>query len=58
MFALTPPKQLTFWISVVIAAIAVLIHYGHFDIPHIHSGFVILLVGYLVLLAGNRLEGV
>jgi hypothetical protein len=58
MFRLTPPKHVTLFISVAVAVIAVIIHYAGVDIPHVHSGFVILLIGYLVLLAGNVLEGV
>lgn len=58
MIKLTPPKHLTFYISVAIAVIALIIHYAHVEIPHVHSGFVILLVGYLVLVAGNVLDGV
>jgi hypothetical protein len=58
MFRLTPPTQVTFYISVVIAAIAVILHYAHIPIPHVtHSNFVTLLIGYLVLVAGNVLEG-
>jgi hypothetical protein len=58
MLRLTPPKHITFYISVAVAVIAVIIHYAHVDLPHVHSGFLILLIGYLVLLAGNVLEGV
>jgi hypothetical protein len=58
MLRLTPPKQVTFFISIAVAVIAVIIHYAHVDIPHVHSGFVILLIGYLLLVAGNVLEGV
>jgi hypothetical protein len=58
MLRLSPPKHVTFFISVVLAIIAVIIHYAKIDIPHVHSGFVILLIGYLVLLAGNVLDGV
>jgi hypothetical protein len=58
MLRLTPPKQVTFFISIAVAVIAVIIHYAHVDIPHVHSGFVILLVGFLVLVAGNVLDGV
>jgi hypothetical protein len=59
MFRLTPPKQVTFYISVAVAIIAVILHYAHIAIPHVtHSNFVTLLIGYLVLLAGNVLEGV
>jgi hypothetical protein len=49
---------MTFYISVAVAVIAVIIHYAHIDIPHVHSGFVILLIGYLVLVAGNVLDGI
>jgi hypothetical protein len=58
MVRLTPPKHVTFFISIAVAIIAVIIHYARIDIPHVHSGFVILLIGYLVLLAGNVLDGV
>jgi hypothetical protein len=58
MLRLTPPKHMTFYISVAVAVIAVIIHYAHIDIPHVHSGFVILLIGYLVLVAGNVLDGI
>ncbi|MGA8689480.1 MAG: hypothetical protein WB662_06110 [Methyloceanibacter sp.] len=58
MLRLTPPKHVTFFISMAVAIIAVIIHYAHIDIPYVHSGFVILLIGYLVLVAGNVLEGV
>jgi hypothetical protein len=59
MRRLTPPNQITFIISVVIAAIGVILHFAHIAIPHVtHSNFVTLLVGYLVLLAGNLFEGV
>jgi hypothetical protein len=49
---LTTPTQITFFISVVIAVIAAVIHYAHLTIPHVQSGFLILLIGYLVLVAG------
>jgi hypothetical protein len=58
MLRLTPPKLMTFYISVAVAIIAAIIHYAHIDIPYVHSGFTILLIGYLVLIAGNVLEGV
>ena len=53
MLRLSPPKHVTFFISIAVAIIAVIIHYAKIDIPHVHSGFVILLIGYLVLVAGN-----
>jgi hypothetical protein len=58
MLRLTPPKQLTFLISVAIAVIAAIIHYVPVSIPYAHSGFTLLLIGYLVLVAGNVLDGV
>ena len=58
MFQLTPPKQVTFFISVALALVAAIIHYAHLDIPYVHSGFTILFIGYLILLAGNLLKGV
>ena len=58
-FQLTPPDQITFIISVVIAAVAVILHYANIAIPHVtHTNFVLLLLGYLVLLAGNLFKGV
>jgi hypothetical protein len=56
-FELTPPRQLTFIISVVLAVIAAVIHYAGIPNPITQSGFVILLLGYLVLLAGNLIRG-
>ena len=53
----TPPAKLTFFISVLVAAAAIIIHYARLSIPHVHSGFLILLVGYFVLLAGNLFRG-
>jgi uncharacterized membrane protein len=59
---LTPPKQMTFFISVALAVIAVLARvliYMDVEMPITFptGGFLILLVGYLVLLAGNVFEG-
>jgi hypothetical protein len=56
-FGLTPPTKVTFFISVLLAAAAIIIHYAQLSIPHVHSGFVILLLGYFVLLAGNLFRG-
>jgi hypothetical protein len=55
---LSAPKVITFIISVIAAVIAGVIHYAHISIPHVHSGFVVLLVGYLILVAGNVLRGI
>ena len=57
MLKLTPPKQVTFLVSIALALIAAIIHYAHVAIPFAHSGFTILFIGYVVLLAGNLLEG-
>lgn len=58
---LTPPKQMTFLISVALAVIAVVVRfmaYQGMQMPLFPTGgFLILLVGYLVLLAGNLFEG-
>jgi hypothetical protein len=58
MLELTPPKQVTLLVSVLIAIFAALVHWGIIAVPQLHSGFVVLLVGYLVLLAGNVLRRV
>src|SRR5262245_21966783 len=59
MLQLTPPNQITFIISVVIAAIAVILHYANIAIPTVtQTNFFTLLMAYLVLLAGNLFEGV
>jgi hypothetical protein len=55
---LSAPKTITFFIPVIVAVIAVVIHYAKIAIPHVHNGFVVLLVGYLILLAGNVVRGV
>ena len=54
---LSAPKVITFGVAVVIALIAAIIHYAHLSVPHVHSGFTLLLVGFLVLAAGNLLRG-
>jgi hypothetical protein len=60
---LTPPKQLTVLISVALAAVAVVVRFlvsQGVQIPFLMfptEGFLLLLLGYLVLLAGNLLEG-
>jgi hypothetical protein len=62
MFPLTPPKQLTFLISLVLAIAAVVIRYLVYtgvQMPPVlpTGGFLLLLVAYLVLVAGNVFEG-
>jgi len=55
---LSAPRIITFIASVVVAIVALIIHYAHLDVPHVHSGFVVLLIAYLVLAAGNLLPGI
>ena len=62
MFPLTPPKQLTFLVSVVLAIAAVVIRYLVYtgvQMPPFFptGGFLLLLVAYLVLVVGNVYEG-
>jgi len=57
-FYLTPPTVLTFAVSAVLALIAVFATYGHLAMFHGISGFVILLIAYLVLMAGVLFRGV
>jgi hypothetical protein len=58
-FRLTPPMQLTFLISVVVAFLAAILHYTGISVPLVGTHtFGMLLIGYLVLLAGNVIEGI
>ena len=55
---LTPPTRLTFILSVVLVILALLVRYAHVSIPLVSAHvFETLLIGYLVLLAGNLLRG-
>ena len=59
---LTPPKQLTFLLSVVLAIAALVIRYLVYtgvQMPPFFptGGFLLLLVAYLVLVVGNLVEG-
>lgn len=58
MIELTPPKQVTFLVSVLVAIFAALVHWGVIPVAQLHSGFTVLLIGYLILLAGNVIRGV
>jgi hypothetical protein len=57
-FYLTPPRVLTFIISLVLAVLAVVAVYGHLAALHGINGFVILLVAWLVLAAGALIRGI
>jgi hypothetical protein len=55
---LSAPKNVTFIVSVVLALVAVVVHFAKVDLPILPTqGFVILLLGYLVLAAGNVVRG-
>ena len=54
---LSAPKVVTFGTAVVIALIAAIIHYAHLTVPYMHTGFSLLLVGFLILAAGVVLRG-
>ena len=58
-FRLTPPTQVTLLISVVLVILALVFRFSGLEIPAvINHPFGTLLLGYLVLLAGNLLEGI
>ena len=62
MFPLTPPKQLTFLISVLFAIAAVVVRYLVYtgvQMPPVlpTGGFLLLLIAYLMLVFGNLFEG-
>ena len=53
-FALTPPSLVIFLISLVLAAIALLVRYAHVSVPIVSSArvFDVLAIAYVVLLVG------
>jgi hypothetical protein len=57
-FYLTPPRVLTFIVSLVLAIVAVLAVYGHLAMLHGISGFVLLLVAWIILAAGALIRGI
>jgi hypothetical protein len=55
---LTPPSQLAFFLAVLLAICALLVHYAHVAIPVVNThSFETLLVGFLILLAGVLFRG-
>jgi hypothetical protein len=54
---LTPPTQVTLLVSLVLAIFAAFVHWVPLAVPHVPTGFTVLMLGYLVLLAGNVLRG-
>jgi hypothetical protein len=59
-FELTPPSFIVFIISIVLALVAVLIHYAHVSIPIVGSAHVfdVLMAAYVVMLIGVLFKGV
>lgn len=59
-FALTPPSIVIFVISLVLAAIAFLVHYAHVSVPIISSArvFDVLAIAYVALMIGVLFRGV
>jgi hypothetical protein len=55
---LSAPKVITFIVSTVLALVAAAIHYANIEVPFSRTGFTILLVGYLVLAAGNLFRNI
>jgi hypothetical protein len=54
---LTPPTQVTLLVSLILAIFAAVVHWVPLAVPHLHTGFTVLMLGYLVLLAGNVFRG-
>jgi type III secretory pathway component EscU len=59
-FELTPPSFVVFIISVILALLAVLVHYAHVSVPVVGSAHVfdVLTVAYVVLLVGVLFRGI
>jgi len=57
---LTPPSFIVFVISVILALLAVLMHYGHVAVPIVGASraFDVLMAGYVVMLIGVLFRGV
>ena len=55
---LTPPSRAVFFISVLLAVLALLVRYAHVAIPVVSNhSFETLLTAFLLLLAGNLFKG-
>ena len=57
-FYLTPPSIVIFVASLILAILAVLAVYGKLSIFNASYAFLVLLIAYLLLLAGNLFRGV
>ena len=51
-FYLTPPSVPLFFVSVLLAILAVLVTYGHLSLIRPSYAFLVLLIGYVVLAIG------
>jgi hypothetical protein len=53
-FALTPPSVVVFVISLVLAVLALLVHYAHVSVPIINTSrvFDVLAIAYVALMVG------
>jgi hypothetical protein len=55
---LTPPSRAVFFLSVLLAVLALLVRYAHVAIPVVSNySFETLLIAFLLLLAGNMFRG-
>jgi hypothetical protein len=59
-FALTPPSLVIFLISLVLAVLALLVHYAHVSVPIINASrvFDVLTIAYVVLMIGVLFRGI
>ena len=59
-FTLTPPSVIVFVISLVLAVLALLVHYAHVSVPVISASrvFDVLAIAYVLLAAGVLIRGV
>jgi hypothetical protein len=59
-FALTPPSFVVFAISLILAVLAMLVHFGHMSVPIIGASrvFDVLTIAYVILTIGVLLKGV
>lgn len=59
-FALTPPSFWIFAISLILAIVAMLVHYAHVSVPIINSSrvFDVLAIAYVALMIGVLFRGI
>jgi len=59
-FVLTPPSVVIFVISLILAALALLVHYGHVSVPIVSAAraFDVLAIAYVALMVGVLFRGV